>query len=148
MAAKFAFGTENERIEIRITEVDPFSEKEGIVNTLDSTVSVNIGAFSGSFKAAFTTQDLTELYEQLNSALTSSSGKVSFKNTGGDLSLSIEFNDLGRAFVSGVIQPHRLPQGTLHFRIDIAQSGLTATLQELHEALRKFPISKTARSGR
>jgi len=147
MAAEFAFGTENERICVRILAFESTADKESVVEWLDSTVSVNIGAFLGSFKAGFTTQDLMGLYEQLNIALTSPSGKVSFKNTGGDLSLSIEFDDRGHAIARGVIQPHRLPQGILHFRLDMAQSDLIATSEELHDALREFPVGKNARSA-
>jgi hypothetical protein len=140
MAAEFTFVAGDERLEIRIIGFETSShEKENAGNWLDSTIAVNIGAFTGSFKAAFTTGDLIMLDEQLRHGLASKSGMVSFKNTGGDLSLSVEFKHPASPILSGVIQPHRLPQGVLHFRLDISQVALFRTLQELEDALQEFP---------
>jgi hypothetical protein len=148
MAVQFTLGTANEQIEVTILGFeDSSAENESVVKWLDSTVSVKIGVFSGSFTARFTTHDLWGLYERLSNALISPPSSVAFKNTGGDLSLSIEFNELGRATVTGAIQPSRSPQGILHFRFDVAQSDLVATTQELHDALQQFPIHKSPRSA-
>ena len=108
MAAEFTFVAGDERLEVKIIG---FETSENAGNRLGSTIAVSIGAFTGSFKAAFTTGDLIMLDEQLRNALASRSDIVSFKNTGGDLSLSIEFKHPEKPILSGVIQPHRLPQG-------------------------------------
>jgi hypothetical protein len=108
---------------------------------------VSIGAFTGSFKAAFTTGDLIMLDEELRNALASRSDIVSFKNTGGDLSLSIEFKHPEKPILSGVIQPHRLPQGVLHFRLDISRAALYRTLEELENTLQKFSTRNTQKSS-
>ena len=147
MAAEFTFVAGDERLEVRIIGFETSSlEKENAGNWLDSTITVNIGAFTGSFKAAFTTGDLITLDEQLRHGLASKSGIVSFKNTGGDLSFSVEFKHSANPILSGVIQPHRLPQGVLHFRLDISQAALFRTLQELEDALREFPARNTHKS--
>ena len=147
MAAEFTFVAGDERLEVRIIRVETSSlEKENTGNWLDSTVTVNIGAFTGSFKAAFTTGDLVTLDEQLRHGLASKSGVVSFKNTGGDLSLSVEFKNPANSILSGVIQPHRLPQGVLQFRLDIPRVALFRTLQEVEDALREFPARNIHKS--
>jgi hypothetical protein len=148
MAAEFTFVAGDERLEVGIIRFETSSlEKENAGNWLDSTISVNIGAFTGSFKAAFTTGDLIMLDEQLRNGLASKSGMVSFKNTGGDLSLSVEFKHPANPILSGVIPPHRLRQGVLHFRLDISQAALYRTLQELEDALHKFPATNTQKSS-
>jgi hypothetical protein len=147
MAAEFTFVAGDERLEVRIIGFETSSlEKENAGDRLDSTITVNIGAFTGSFKAAFTTGDLITLDEQLRHGLASKSGIVSFKNTGGDLSFSVEFKHPANPILNGVIQPHRLPQGVLHFRLDISQAALFRTLQELEDALREFPARNTHKS--
>jgi hypothetical protein len=87
------------------------------------------------------------LDEELRNALASRSDIVSFKNTGDDLSLSIEFKHPEKPILSGVIQPHRLPQGVLHFRLDISRAALYRTLEELENILQKFSTRNTQRSS-
>ncbi len=140
MSSEFTFVAGNERLEVRIIGFESSSgEKADDATSLDSTVTVNIGAFTGSFKAAFTSDDLIMLDEHLRNVLASQSGAVSFKNTGGDISLSIDFKDPANPLLTGIIQPHRLRQGTLHFRLDMSQAALYRTLQELEDVLQKYP---------
>jgi hypothetical protein len=61
---------EGDRVEVRIVEFEARSNvDESDTVWLDSTVTVQAGAFIGSFKASFTTDDLVRLHEQLQSAL-------------------------------------------------------------------------------
>jgi hypothetical protein len=148
MAAEFTFVAGDERLEVRIIGFETSGlEKENVGNRLGSTIVVSIGAFTGSFKAAFTPGDLIMLDEELRNALASRSDIVSFKNTGGDLSLSIEFKHPEKPILSGVIQPHRLPQGVLHFRLDISRAALYRTLEELENTLQKFSTRNTQKSS-
>ena len=56
MAAEFTFVAGDERLEVRIIGFETSAlEKENVGNRLGSTIAVSIGAFTGSFKAAFTT---------------------------------------------------------------------------------------------
>jgi len=138
MASEFTFVAGNERLEFRVVGLERSSlGTENLEDWLDSTVSVNIGAFTGSFKAAFTISDLIILDEQLRNALSLHSGTASLKNSGGDISLSVEFKER-QAVVSGVIQPHRLKQAALHVRLDMSEAALYQTVQELEDVFRKF----------
>ena len=59
MATTFTFFAEGDRIEIRIVEFETRSKvEERDAVWLDSTVTVQAGAFIGSFKASFTTDNL------------------------------------------------------------------------------------------
>jgi hypothetical protein len=139
MASEFTFVGENERLEVRVIGFEhSFPERQNAENWLNSTISVNVGAFTGLFKTAFTSDDLVMLDEQLRNALSSKSGPVSFRNRGGDLSLCIEFSHPEHLILSGVIQPHCLPHGVLHFRLDTSKAALNRTLRGLEDALRKF----------
>jgi hypothetical protein len=100
---------------------------------------LNIGAFSGAFKAEFAILDLVLFHEQLINAFASLSEIVAFKNTEGDLYLAIEFNGPGGAIVTGTIKPHRFRQASLIFRLEIPQSALARTAEELEDVLREFP---------
>jgi hypothetical protein len=140
MPTEFTFGGGDERISIRIEASKSISnESPTYKNRLESTVNLTIGAFSGAFKAEFAISDLVLLHEQLVSAFTSPSEIVVFKNAEGDLYLAIEFNGPDGAIVTGTIKPHRLRQASLIFRLDISQSALARTAEEVEKALREFP---------
>jgi hypothetical protein len=144
MAAQFTFFAEQDRIEVRIVEFETRSSanQDGTVS-LDSTVTVQAGAFLGSFKASLTTADLMSLRVQLRHALTSLGGTVSFRNTDGCLSLLIKLDGTGRTSITGVAQPDRLRAGILHFRVYTDHFALIRTLGELEDTLREFPSKQT-----
>jgi hypothetical protein len=144
MAAQFTFFAEGGRIEVRVVEFENRSRKsESDAVWLDSTVTVEAGAFTGSFKASFTTDDLVSLHRQLKSALTSLCGTVSCQNTGGGFSLAIELGSDGRAVITGVARPNRLRRGTLTFRVDTDHFALIRTFRELEDTMRAFPTNRT-----
>ena len=139
VAKTFTFFAEGDRIEVRIVEFETRSKvDESDTVWLDSTVTVQAGAFLGSFKASFTTDDLVRLHEQLQSALTTLSGTVSCQNTGGALSLKIRLDGDGRAAITGVAHPNRLRRGTLTFRIETDHFALIRTYRELEATMRSF----------
>ena len=147
MPTQFTFGAGQERISVRLTAPrNPSRDDRDATNRLDSTVKLNMGAFSGSFKAEFTTEDLLVLHARLIEAITSPPKTISFKNADGALSLSLEFNDQGEAIISGTIQPDRLRQASLVFRFDMQQSALSQTAEEVEDALREFKPTWTSPS--
>ena len=148
MAAQFTFFAEGGRIEVRVVEFENRSRKsESDAVWLDSTVTVEAGAFTGSFKASFTTDDLVSLHRQLKSALTSLCGTVSCQNTGGGFSLAIELGSDGRAVITGVARPNRLRRGTLTFRVDTDHFALIRTFRELEDTMQAFPKRRTNRNN-
>jgi hypothetical protein len=147
VATKFTFFAEGDRIEVRVVEFENRSSKNGSDAVwLDSTVTVQAGAFLGSFKASFTTDDLVALHGQLKSALTTRSGTVVCQNTGGGLKLAIKLGTGGRTTITGVAYPNRLQRGTLTFRIETDHFALIRTFRELENTLRAFPINQAKQS--
>jgi hypothetical protein len=145
MPSEFTFGSGDERISVNIeTSKASLNENQTYKSRLESTVNLNIGAFSGAFKAEFAIPDLVLFHEQLISAFASRSEIVPFKNAEGDLYLAIEVNGPGEAIVTGTIKPHRLRQASLIFRLNIPQSALARTAQELEDVLREFPPHPTS----
>jgi hypothetical protein len=141
---QFTFLGKGDRIEIRIVEAETCSTaSESDSDWLDSTVTVQAGAFAGSFKASFTPDDLVTLHEQRKQALTSLSEEVSFQNREGGLALSISLESGGTTSITGVAHPNRLREGMLLFRIDTDHIALIDTLRELEDALRAFPSTQT-----
>lgn len=147
VATKFTFFAESERIEVRIAEIENRPGVNGKnAGRLDSTVTVQAGAFLGSFKASFTTDDLEVLHSQLESALRTMEGTISFQNFKEGLELSIKLLGDGKASITGVAKPKRLPQGTLFFSLNTDHFALIRTLRELEGILRKFPSEQTTNS--
>ena len=141
MAAKFTFFAEGDSIEVRIVEFETPKPQESDAIWLDSTVTVEAGAFVGSFKASFTTDDLVSLHEQLKSALITQNGIVCCKNTGGGFSLVIKLGSDGRASIAGIAEPNRLRRGALHFEIATDHFALISTFRQLEDTLRAFQPS-------
>ena len=147
MATKFTFFAESERIEVRIAEIENRPGVNGKNSLrLDSTVTVQAGAFLGSFKSSFTADDLEVLQSQLASALRSVEGTISFGNFKEGLELSIKLLGDGKASITGVAKPKRLPQGTLLFSLNTDHFSLIRTLRELEGVVRKFPSEQTMNS--
>jgi hypothetical protein len=141
---QFTFLGKSDRIEVRIVEAETcYTASESDSVWLDSTVTIQAGAFVGSFKAYITIDDLTCLQEQLKQALTSQGETVSFQNTGGGLALSINLESGEQISITGVAHPNRLREGILVFRMDTDHFALIHTLRELENALREFPPTRT-----
>ena len=149
MANTFTFFTKVARIEVRNIEFENRSTKNEMDAVwLDSTVTVQAGSFSESFRVSFTTDDLVSLHEQLKSALTTLSGTVFCQATGGGFSLAIKLDRCGKAAITGVAHPNRLRAGILHFRLDTDHFALIRTLRELEDTLQAFPTKQTNQEQR
>jgi hypothetical protein len=145
MSSTFTFFAEDGKVEVRIVEFVNRNATNGVNNAwLDSTVTVEAGAFGGSFKASLTTDDLVRLRDQLKNALTSPCGTVTFQNSGGGLSLSIKVDSDGKTSITGLAQPKRLRQGILHFKVNADYFAMFVTLRELEGAIREFSSQQTA----
>ena len=118
---------------------NPSASNVDDANWLSSRLSVEVGPFVGSFKAALTTYDLLVLCERLGAALHSLSGHVSFQSTEDNLTLEAEFARNGTAELKGVVQPSRSYNAALHYRFESEPGHLSQTLQELKLLTEKFP---------
>jgi hypothetical protein len=116
------------------------AEDQDDANWLRAELTVKAGPFSGAFKSAFTTYDLTSLCDGMKNVLAALSGSMSFQNTEHDIAFNIEFDKRGGATINGTVHPHRSPEASLKFRFDTDQSYLAHTLSQLEALLRRFPI--------
>jgi hypothetical protein len=147
VAAKFTFFAEGGSIEVRIVDFETPKPQQIDAIWLDSTVTVEAGAFLGSFKASFTTDDLVSLHEQLKSALIAQNGTVCCKNTGGGLSIVLTLRNDGRVAIIGIAQPNRLRGGILHFEIATDHFALVRTVRQLEDTLRAFQPSRPIKNN-
>src|ERR1700753_2654430 len=85
-------------------------------NWLTTKLSVEVGPFVGSFRAALTIYDLMVLYERLEGALSSLSGQFSFQSTEDNLTLEAKFARDGNVELEGVVQPSSSYKAALHYR--------------------------------
>ncbi|MNK14533.1 hypothetical protein D3C87_326560 [compost metagenome] len=110
-------------------------------NWLRTKISVQAGAFGGTYNADLTTfdfenfkQDLNLLYENLNS-------EIEFKDLEGYLYMKIKGNGLGNinAEISCTDNPE-IYGATLDFELNFDQTYIEPVLQKLNNITNKYPI--------
>jgi len=118
----------------------PNASDEYDANWLNTRVFIEVGAFSGRFRASLTTYDFERLYAQLREAVERLSGRIEFESAEGDVSFSVEFSARGHAIVSGVLKPEGSEKDALTFKLETDQSSLSETVQQLGVVVRKLPV--------
>jgi hypothetical protein len=128
----FAFGGEEaERIEVCVhgyerASVDDYHDD----NWLRVSVQVNVGSFSGSFKAAFLAWELIEFREGLCSLYESLTGSARFSTLEEQLELKLTGDGKGHIALLGIASD--APGGNrLEFRIDLDQGHLSSAIRGL-----------------
>ncbi|MDF2477074.1 MAG: hypothetical protein K0S24_2557 [Sphingobacterium sp.] len=110
-------------------------------NWLRAKISVQAGAFGGTYDADLTTfdfenfkQDLNLLYENLNS-------EIKFKDLEGYLYMKIKGNGLGNinAEISCSNDPG-INDATLHFELNFDQTYIKPVIQKLKNITNKYPV--------
>ncbi len=113
-------------------------------NWLNTRVLIEVGAFSGRFRASLTTYDFERLYAQLGEVVERLSGRVEFESAESDVSFSVEFSARGNAIMLGVLKPEGSEKDALTFKLEIDQSSLSETVQQLGAVVRKLPVRGVA----
>lgn len=135
------FGGEGGRIAFEISDYErPGAPDYHDANWLTVSVSIAVGAFSGSFGASFGTYELVELLRQLRGGIDALSGTVTFENMERDLLMRIEFGQRGKARISGEAKPNSSPHGNLTFAFETDQSYLSQAVEALSAVVRRFPV--------
>jgi hypothetical protein len=143
MAVHFAIGESDEVIEFRFKGAEESRLRTGSDGNFNSTINVNIGAFSGAFQSLLIPQELSTFYNRLNDVLKAHRGTVSFGNAARDISIAINCSEPGqRARVTGAVKPQRRRQSELHFDFDISQYDLSLALEKLYDTLQEFRITE------
>lgn len=138
----FAFGGEEaERIEVCVYgyERAPVGDYHDD-NWLRVSVQVNVGSFSGSFKAAFLTSELIEFREGLCSLYESLTGSARFATREEQLELNLTGDGKGHIALSGIATDAPGIGNRLEFRIDLDQGHLSSAIRGLDGIATTFPI--------
>jgi hypothetical protein len=135
------FGGEGGRIAFEISDYErPGAPDYHDANWLTVSVSIAVGAFSGSFGASFGTYELVGLHRELKDRISALSGTVAFENMERDVLMRIEFSQRGKARISGEAKPRSSPQSSLTFAFETDQSYLSQAVEALSAVVRRFPV--------
>ena len=140
--ATFAIGgTARERVEVAVVgyERAPVGEYYDD-NWLRARVTVQAGAFSGSYDAAFLTEELARFREQLETLYQSLRGQAEFATLEGQLSLLLTVDERGEVLVRGVAIDVPGTGNRLQFQLTLDQSHLRSAIDELRQVTDRYPI--------
>jgi hypothetical protein len=109
-------------------------------NWLVAEIRVRAGAFRGKFQANFLTSELVDLHAELARLYTQLHGGAAFEPMEGQLNLKFSCDNLGHIHVAGLAMDEAGIGHRLTFSLSFDQTYLAATLQELSEVVRAFPV--------
>lgn len=138
----FAFGGEEaERIEVCVHGYERASVGDyHDDNWLRVFVQVNVGSFSGSFKAAFLAWELVEFREGLYSLYESLTGSARFSTLEEQLELKLTGDGKGRIALLGIASDAPGMGNRLEFRIDLDQGHLSSAIRGLDGIATTYPV--------
>jgi hypothetical protein len=139
---KFSFGqSERERIEVDVMSYErPASGEYHDDNWLTVSIAVRVGAFSGRVGAAIVTDELVRFAQQLHRVYEQLSGSAEFTTLEGQLSLALACDTLGHITLRGEVLDEAGIGNRLQFRLDLDQSFLQHSIQELDAVIKAFPV--------
>jgi hypothetical protein len=138
----FAIGT-NKRETVALTVLNYERPPVGEFyddNWLLCEVSVQVGAFSGKFQANFLTSELEELLQGLGTLHQELRGDYIFEPMEGQLVLRASCDNLGHIHITGEAMDQAGIGHRLTFGFSLDQTYLHATLRELSDVVRTFPV--------
>jgi hypothetical protein len=143
MSYSVSFTGDGARITLEVFDYEnPLAQNADDASWLKADLTCEVGSFSGAWKTAFTTHDLAALHDRIEPALKSVSGRVSFQNTEGDLTLNVEFSKSGKVQIEGVAEPHGAVETALHYSFASDPSAVAETLRELKQIIERFPTKQ------
>ncbi len=139
---KFSVGeSERERV-----EVDVISYERSVVgeyyddNWLTVSIAVCVGGFSGRVRAAILTAELAAFAEQLRRLHEQLTGSAEFTTIEGQLSLTLTCDIRGHITLQGEVLDQAGIGNRLSFHLDLDQSFLPQSIQELDAVIQAFPV--------
>jgi hypothetical protein len=109
-------------------------------NWLLCEISIQAGAFRGKFQANFLTSELSGLLQGLTKLHDELRGEYAFEPLEEQLVLKATCDSLGHFFFDCVAMDEAGIGHTLSFEISLDQTYLGATLRELSDVVRTFPV--------
>ena len=109
-------------------------------NWLQTRVSVSAGAFSGTYDAAFLTDELLRFRDELQVLYRSLRGEAQFSSLEEQLSLRLSGNGRGEVLLKGLAVDVAGTGNRLEFELLLDQTHLLLALEGLNEILSRFPV--------
>jgi hypothetical protein len=106
---------------------------------LTATISVRVGAFTGTTDATLLTSDFPRFRTQLESLYKTLSGIALFETIEGQLRINLAGNERGGIAVEGRVQDRVGDGNELIFRFDIDQTYLPQIIRDLLMIESEFP---------
>jgi len=133
-------GATRERVEVEVQgyERNPTGDDHDD-NWLTVRVCVAVGAFSGTYSAAFLTDELQSFQVQLAELYRTLSGVAEFSTLEEQLSLQLSGNGRGEILLKGVATDFAGMGNKLLFHLAIDQTYLQTTIQEIQTVIDLFP---------
>lgn len=119
--------------------VDVYGRPDPNDDWLATRVSVQAGAFSGTFDATLMTCDFSRFRKQLQSLYVTLEGVASFDTIEAQLLFKCEGNGRGGVVVRGTVQDHAGNGNVLRFQFETDQTYLPPVIAELLDIEVKFP---------
>ncbi len=137
----FSFGgNERERLEVQVHAYErlPLGDYHDD-NWLRVSVSIQAGAFSGTFGCAFLAPEFSEFRDSLQVLHKTLSGVARFSTIEDQLSLELTGNGRGHIALKGLALDVLGTGNRLEFHLDLDPGHLTAGLRGLDEIVGAFP---------
>lgn len=109
-------------------------------NWLRVRVELDVGAYSGSYDAAFLTAELVAFRDQLEALYRSLEGVSEFSTMEGQLSLSVSGDGRGQIIVRGVALDAPGIGNRLEFQLELDQTYVQRAVAELSDVVAAFPV--------
>ncbi|HEY8357345.1 MAG TPA: hypothetical protein VIL30_07755 [Ramlibacter sp.] len=109
-------------------------------NWVRVSVHLNVGAFAGSFEAAFLTSDFAEFQNGVSSLYESLAGVARFSTLEEQLGLELTGDGRGHVVLKGVALDAPGVGNRLEFEIPLDQGHLSTALKGLHGITSSFPV--------
>lgn len=141
MSAVSFGGERHERVEIDVRkyEREPTGEYYDD-NWLDIRVTVAVGAFRGSFDAAFQVAELVEFRHELDALYKTLKGRAQLRTMEEQLTLDCEGNGHGSVELRGVALDQPGIGNRLAFTLSLDQTQIRAAVGQLDKILSEFPV--------
>src|SRR6266404_3495219 len=142
IGATFSLGeSKRERVEVTIFsyERQQLSGDYHDDNWLAVEVSLAVGGFHGRFRASFLTAELMGFRDQIAALYKSLKGEAKLVTMETQLCLSLTGNGRGGISLKGEAWDQPGIGNRLEFGLELDQTHLATTLQELNAAIERFP---------
>ena len=138
----FSFGqSERERIEVDVLRYEraPIGEYYDD-NWLTAEIRVQAGGFDGNAAAVIVTDELVRFVAELRPLFETLSGSAEFTTIEDQLALKLVGDGKGHIKLRGVVLDHKGYGNCLHFTLEFDQSQLRASISELEQVVKNFPV--------